>query len=98
MTHDDYYSSENIKARATDKQRDDFRDFNDEIAGRDTGKTSRFISDAERERRGGKTASEKVFQSALEQMLANPAYVAAYSATMNQCLQHSPQLRRLQER
>ena len=83
MTHDDHYSSENINARAADKLRGDVHDFNNEIAGRDTGKISRFVSDAERERRNGKTASDKAFQSVLEQMLANPAYAAAYSETMN---------------
>lgn len=84
MTHDDHYSPDAINARAADKSREDLHDFNNEIAGRNTGKISRFVSDAERERRNGKTTSDKAHQSALEAMLAdNPAYAAAYHQTMS---------------
>jgi len=83
MASDDWYSKENINARAVEKLRIDNHDFNNEIAGRDTGKISRFVSDAERDQRNGKSASEKSLRSALEAMLANPVYAAAYQDTMN---------------
>ncbi len=83
MAGDDYYSDEKINARAAEKRQVDFDDLQNELAGRDNGKISRFISKEERERRNGKTASDKAFQTMLDAMLDNPAYAAAYQATMN---------------
>ncbi|MFC3051803.1 hypothetical protein [Kordiimonas pumila] len=83
MAGDDYYSGEKVTARAAEKRQVDFDDLQHELAGRDNGKISRFVTDEERKRRSGKTASDKVFQTMLDAMLADPAYAAAYQDTMN---------------
>lgn len=83
MAGDDYYSDEKINARAAERRRVDFDDLQNELAGRDNGKISRFISEKERERRSGKVTPDKAFRTMLDAMLADPAYAAAYQDTMN---------------
>jgi len=86
MKHDDHYSSDNINARAADKQREDNYDFNNEIAGRDTGKISRFIDEKEKMRRAGRSrndTAERVLQTQLQMLLDDPVYASAYNNVMD---------------
>ncbi|WP_417449553.1 hypothetical protein [Kordiimonas sp.] len=78
-----YNSEESIKERALERKREDFVDLQNELAGRETGKTSRFLSKEERDRRSGKTASNQTRMSALDILLMDPEYRAAYNGLMN---------------
>lgn len=83
MSDDDNYNSEqSIKARALDKKREDAADFYDEVAGRDNGKTVRFLNKEERDRRTGKSTDRKTQLSALDILMMDQAYAATYNRVM----------------
>ena len=84
MANEDWYSQDEINARAGERQRENFRDLQDEIAGRDTGKMARFLSDEDRERRTGIAADKHhaALRTALEIALMDQAYQALYDGTL----------------
>lgn len=68
--------------RAADEQRrtQNLDDFNNEMAGRDTGRIKRFGFDQARQ---NATQDKKRKQSAFEQLMMNPAYREAWTSAMN---------------
>ncbi len=83
MVDDNSYNSEqSIKTRALEKSREDARDFYNEVAGRETGRTSRFLSKEERERRNGQSTDNKARLSALDILMMDQAYAATYNRVM----------------
>jgi hypothetical protein len=84
MSEDTSYNSEqSIRERALAKKREDAADFYDEVAGRDNGKTSRFLSKDERDRRSGKSTDRKNQLSALDVLMLDPVYAATYNRVVN---------------
>jgi len=84
MSDDNSYNSEHsIKARALEKKREDAADFYDEVAGRDNGKTARFLNKEERDRRTGKSTDRKTQLSALDILMMDQTYASTYKRVMD---------------
>ena len=66
------------------KRRQDSDDFQNELAGRETGRQQRFFPDDERSPRAErkKQGSEQAFRSMLDMLLADPVYRARYEQVM----------------
>jgi multidrug resistance efflux pump len=80
MSDDNSYNFEvSIKERAVEKGREDARNFYNEVAGRETGRSSRFLSKEERERRRGKSTNRKAQLSAFDILMMDQAYAATYN-------------------
>ena len=76
-------SEDNSKA-AMDKRQRDFDDLNAEMSGLERGVAIRFFNnpDSERNPRGKAARARNAQMSALDRMLADPAYRALYDQTM----------------
>ncbi len=84
MSDDNSYNSEQaIRERALDRKHEDAADFYSEVAGRDNGKTSRFLSKGQRDRRGGKSTDRTTQLSALDILMMDQAYAASYNRVMD---------------
>lgn len=85
MTYDDHYSPDAINARALEKQREDFDDLQNELAGRDnTGRIQRFLfEDDERSATGRAKKERQDHTFRLHLLLSDPAYSALYNETMS---------------
>lgn len=59
-------------------RRQDFDDLQNEIAGRDTGRQSRFLSNEARSGQGRKEQEARAFQTQLDLLLQDPIYRAKY--------------------
>ena len=84
MSDDNSYNSEeSIKARALDRKREDFADLQNELAGRDNGRMSRFLSAEERDRRNGQSNDRTRHRTTmLDLLLQDAAYRELYNNTM----------------
>lgn len=85
MTNEDWYSQNEINARAKEQEREDIRDLQDEIAGRDTGKMTRFTSDGYRAERSGQEPEAKKqshINISLQILLEDTTYRSAYDEAM----------------
>jgi len=96
MANDDWYSQDEINARAKEQEREDFHDLQDEIAGRDTGKMARFTSEEDRAERGGQEPDSKKQSHtdlSLQILMEDAAYRSAYDDTLRalQEAEHSAQ-------
>lgn len=60
------------------KRRQDLDDLNNEMAGRDVGRISRFLPDRDPRTIEQKKREKEARESALQRMLRDPAYAAAY--------------------
>lgn len=89
MDRDDYYSQENRNERALEKTRENFRDLQNELAGRETGRAYRFTSDEERERRTGRAnarQSERT-HTQLQLLLSQPDYARDHNRVMKMLIE-----------
>lgn len=66
------------------KRRQDSDDFQNELAGRETGRQQRFFPDDDRSPRAErkKQGSEQAFRSMLDMLMADPVYRARYEQVM----------------
>lgn len=89
MDRDDWYSQENRNERALERTREDFRDLQNELAGRETGRAYRFTSEEERERRTGRSSAERSAQARnqLQLLLSQPDYAEDYNRVMEMLIE-----------
>ena len=76
MSDQEYDSPEAINARTAERKQQDFKDLQNELAGRETGRISRFTTEEERAKRNGKSSEaqrqKQHEQATLAMMLENP--------------------------
>ena len=79
-------TSDDSSRHAAEKRQRDFDDLNAEISGLERGVAIRFFNnpDSERNPRGKAARARNAQLSALDRMLADPAYKALYDQTMDQ--------------
>jgi len=65
------------------KRRQDIDDLNNEMAGRDVGRIRRFLPDRDPETIEQKKREKDARETALQQLLRDPAYAAAYERACN---------------
>jgi hypothetical protein len=65
------------------KRRQDIDDLNNEMAGRDVGRIRRFLPDRDPETIAQKKREKDARETALQQLLRDPAYAAAYERACN---------------